>query len=211
MAATHLEMRRQPVTFTNVMRIKPVNLKRHLTAIGSILLLSGLVMGAIVPGARAELAPPELLDKLRSATQDEAQKIEREVETVWARSGSPAMDLLLKRGRDALEAGNIPLAIDHLTALTDHAPDFAEGYHMRAQAYFRAELYGPALDDLETTLALNPDNYNAIFGFGVMVQEFGDLRRAAELYRRVLAIHPNHENAQSALAAMKRDGVGREL
>lgn len=211
MAATHLEMRRQPVTFTNVMRIKPVNLKRHLTAIGSILLLSGLVMGAIVPGARAELAPPELLDKLRSATQDEAEKIEREVETVWARSGSPAMDLLLKRGRDALEAGNIPLAIDHLTALTDHAPDFAEGYHMRAQAYFRAELYGPALDDLETTLALNPDNYNAIFGFGVMVQEFGDLRRAAELYRRVLAIHPNHENAQSALAAMKRDGVGREL
>ena len=211
MAATRLEMRRQPVTFTVVMRIKPVNLKRHLTAIGSILLLSGLVMGAIVPGARAELAPPELLDKLSSATQDEAQKIEREVETVWARSGSPAMDLLLKRGRDALEAGNIPLAIDHLTALTDHAPDFAEGYHMRAQAYFRAELYGPALDDLETTLALNPDNYNAIFGFGVMVQEFGDLRRAAELYRRVLAIHPNHENAQSALAAMKRDGVGREL
>lgn len=211
MAATRLEMRRQPVTFTVVMRIKPVNLKRHLTAIGSVLLLSGLILAFGTTGVQADRAPPELLDKLRSASEGEAKNIEREVETAWSRSGSPAMDLLLKRGRDALEAGNIPLAIDHLTALTDHAPEFAEGYHARAQAYFRAELYGPALDDLETTLALNPDNYNAIFGFAVMVQEFGDLRRAAELYRRVLAIHPNHENAQSALERMKRDGVGREL
>ncbi len=121
------------------------------------------------------------------------------------------MDLLLKRGRDAMDAGDIPLAIEHFTALTDHAPDFAEGYHMRAQAYFRGDLYGPALADLEATLALNPDNYNAIFGFATMMQEFGDLARAATLYRRVLVINPNHENAKTALAGMQRDGIGREL
>ena len=121
------------------------------------------------------------------------------------------MDLLLKRGQEALDKGDFRLAIEHFTALTDHAPDFAEGYHMRAQAYFRANLYGPALDDLETTLSLNPDNFNAIFGFAVLVQEFGDLPRAAELYRRVLAIYPHHENAQAALDAMKRDGIGRDL
>ena len=211
MAATRLEMRRQPVTFTVVMRIKTVNLKRHLTAIGSSLLLSGLVLGVAPASARAETAPPELLERLRSASAIDAPRVEHEVETIWSRSGSPAMDLLLKRGRDALEKGDVPLAIDHFTALTDHAPDFAEGYHMRAQAYFRANLYGPALDDPETTLALNPDNYNAIFGFAIMVQEFGDLRRAADLYRRVLAIHPNHEDAKSALGGLKRDGIGREL
>ncbi|MGJ8627462.1 MAG: tetratricopeptide repeat protein [Sulfitobacter sp.] len=193
------------------MRIKTVNLKRHLTAIGSALLLSGIALAGLSTTAQAEMASPELLERLRSASAIDAPRLEREVETVWSRSGSAAMDLLLKRGRDALDKGDFRLAIEHFTALTDHAPDFAEGYHMRAQAYFRANLYGPALDDLETTLSLNPDNFNAIFGFAVLVQEFGDLPRAAELYRRVLAIHPHHENAQAALDAMKRDGVGRDL
>ena len=203
MAATRLELRRQPVTFTFVMCFFSVNLKRHLTAIAATVLLSGISV--------AEPAPPELMDKLRDAAPAEAARVAREVETVWARSGSAAMDLLLKRGRDALEAQDYPLAIEHFTALTDHAPEFAEGYNARAEAYFRADLYGPALDDLEMALSLNPDNFNAIFGLAVMQQEFGNLRKAAELYRRVLVIHPNHENAQKALDYLKRDGIGREI
>lgn len=203
MAPSRLEKRRQPVTFSFVMHLISVNLKRHLTAIGCTVLLSGI--------AFAEPASPELLQKLRDATPKEAPRVARQLETVWSRSGSAAMDLLLKRGRDAIKEGAFDVAIDHLTALTDHAPDFAEGYSVRAEAYFRADLYGPALDDLQTALELNPNNFNAIFGFAIMLQEFGDLGRAADLYRRVLAIHPNHENAQTALEYLKRDGIGREL
>jgi len=185
------------------MRNRPVNLKHTVAAIGPLLLLCSM--------ASAEIAPPAMLDKLRKAEPAEAKRIASELSLIWSRSGSAAMDLLLKRGREAMEAGNYPLAIEHLTALTDHAPEFAEGFHTRAEAYFRSNLYGPALADLEQTLALNPQHYDAIFGFAVMVQEFGDLRGAAELYRRVLAIHPNHENAQTALSRLKRDGIGREL
>ena len=180
-----------------------VNLKRHLTAIAATVLLSGISV--------AEPAPPELMDRLRDATEAEAPRVAREVETVWARSGSAAMDLLLKRGRDALEAEDYGKAIEHLTALTDHAPEFAEGFNARAEAYFRVDLYGPALDDLEVALSLNPLNYNAIFGLAVMHQEFGNLRHAANLYRRVLVIHPNHTPAQTALDYLKRDGIGREI
>ncbi len=62
----------------------------------------------------------------------------------------------MKRGQGALEAGDIKLAIEHFTALTDHAPAFAEGYHARAQAYFQADLYGPAIDDLELHIGAEP-------------------------------------------------------
>lgn len=185
------------------MRMLPVNLKRHLTALVPAVLLCGTGF--------AEPTPPELLDRLKNATEAEAPRVVAEIETEWSKSGSAAMDLLLRQGRKAMEDGNFPLAIEHLTALTDHAPQFAEGYHARAEAYFRADLYGPALDDLETTLALNPTHFDAIFGLAVMLQEFGDLRKAAALYRKVLALHPNHKNAREALSRLKRDGIGREL
>ena len=187
------------------MMIKRVNLKHTVAALGLSLLLCGRAF------AQQSSEIDELLEALRTATPEQAQAAERNVERAWSRSGSAAMDLLLKRGRDALAVGEFTVAIDHLTALTDHAPDFAEGFHARATAYFRAELYGPALDDLETALALNPENFNAIFGLGVLFEEFGEERRAAELFRRVLALNPHNENATKALEQLKKSGIGRTL
>ena len=203
MVPMRLELRRQPVTFTFVMSILTVNLKRHLTALGLAMWLCGPVL--------ADDRTDQLFETLRNGPEEEAKRAARDIERSWARSGSASMDLLLKRGRDALEIGEISQAIDHLTALTDHAPMFAEGFHARAMAYFQADLYGPALDDLETALALNPDNYRAIYGLAVMFMELGDTRRAAQLFRRALSINPYLENATDALEHLKRDGIGRTL
>jgi hypothetical protein len=62
--------------------------------------------------------------------------------TEWGKSGSAAMDLLFRRGEDAMDAGT-PMLQSNVTALVDHAPDFAEGYNGRASAYYQMGLYGP--------------------------------------------------------------------
>ena len=205
MVADTLEFGPSPVTFIFVMVRYIVNLKHTVTALGCAVLLCGPVYGEQSPKVA------ELLNELRMAPVEQAQSVERNIQREWSKSGSAAMDLLLKRGRDAMAVGEYSVAIDHFTALTDHAPDFAEGFHARATAYYRADLYGPALDDLETALALNPDNFNAIFGLGVLFEELGDSRSAAELYRRVLALNPHHENAEKALEQLKSSGIGRTL
>ncbi len=205
MVVDALEFGPPPVTFIFVMVRYIVNLKHTVTALGCAVLLCGPVYG------QQSTNIAELLETLRTAPAEQAQAAERNVQREWSKSGSASMDLLLKRGRDALAVGEFSVAIDHLTALTDHAPDFAEGFHARATAYYRADLYGPALDDLETTLALNPDNFNAIFGLGVLFEELGDSRHAAEMYRRVLALNPHHENAEKALEKLKTEGIGRTL
>lgn len=205
MVPTRLELWRQPVTFTLVMANHLVNLKHTVAALGFSVLLAGVSFAQ--SGAEAS----DLLERLRTAPEAESSVIEREIQTAWSRSGSATVDLLYKRGRDAMSDGDITLAIEHFTALTDHAPEFAEGFHARAQAYFQADLYGPAIDDLEVTLALNPQQYNAIFGLGAILQEFGNLSAAADLYHRVLEINPHHENAQKALNGLRRDGIGRTL
>lgn len=187
------------------MLIPIVNLKHTVAALGVAVLLCSPA------GAQQSARMATLMETLRTAPPESAQAAERDILREWGRSGSAAMDLLLKRGREAMAVDDFPAAIDHFTALTDHAPEFAEGYHARATAYFRADLFGPALDDLETALALNPEHFNAIFGLAVMLEEFGDNRAAADLYRRVLALNPHHENAEKALEKLKSDGIGRTL
>lgn len=176
------------------------------------LIVTALVAGITFSGALlAQSTEADLLEALRTAPESEAQRLERELGLIWDRSGSASMDLLLKRGREAMEAEDTRRAIEHFSALTDHAPDFAEGYHARATAYFRAGLYGPALDDLQRALTLNPNNYNALYGLGVMFQEFGDLQRAADAFDRVLKINPHHEQARAAREQLVGRGINQTL
>ena len=173
-----------------------------------------LVVGAILLAVMncAPVFAQSLLDeRLQALRNAEPARLSREIEREWSQSGSAAMNMLLRRGREAMAIDQLDIAIEHLTALTDHAPDFAEGWHARATAFYMKDLYGPALDDLHRALTLNPKNYNGLFGLGVMLQEFGDLRRAGQAFEHVLDLHPNHENASKALEQLKRDGIGREL
>lgn len=160
---------------------------------------------------RAEQDVNALLEQLKSADKPQIVRIEREIKRAWSKSGSTALDLLLRRGRDALDVNDVDAAIDHLTALTDHAPDFAEGWHARATAYFAAGLHGAALQDLEQTLALNPNHYEAIFGLGAMMIELDRLNLADRAFRHVLALHPHHENATKALEQLQSQGIGQTL
>ncbi len=121
------------------------------------------------------------------------------------------MDFLLKRGRDAIDVQDWGLAIEHLTALADHAPDFAEAYHTRAIAYFRADLIGPALGDLEQALALNPNHFGAMRGLATIFEGLGDAKRAHQAYEMVLRLHPHDEEAQKGLERTEGEAFGREL
>ncbi len=169
------------------------------------------VVGFSVPLQAAESRAAELLGQLQSATPEQARRIDSNLRSEWSKSGSASMDLLLRRGRKALEEGDVTAAIEHFTALTDHAPDFAEGWHALARAYFEAELYGPTLDALGRAVALNPAHYHAIFGLGALFLEFEQYANADRAFRAVLDLNPHHEEAKEALDSLKRQGIGREL
>ncbi len=177
------------------MGIAGFNLKPIVAAAAVLVMFSGI--GA---AQEADLTDESaLLEKLGEADPSEARRLDRQLQALWSKSGSPSADLLLKRGREALEEDETRLAIEHLTALTDHAPDFAEGWHARASAFFGSELYGMALADLERALALNPNNYNAIYGLGLIFEALDETELAYDAYQRALAIHPHHEEVTKAV------------
>ncbi|PJF08314.1 tetratricopeptide repeat protein [Pseudorhodobacter sp. MZDSW-24AT] len=163
------------------------------------------------PVAGAEESLDDLFDKLKSADERTAPRLEREIWNEWSKSGSPAMDLLLQRGRDAMAAGKISEAIDHFTALTDHAPEFAEGWNARATAYYQARQLGPSISDIGRALTLNPRHFGALAGLGAIYEELDNPGKALEVYRAALAIHPNLRGVSDNVKRLETQVAGTDL
>ncbi|MEI4260348.1 hypothetical protein [Roseovarius sp. D0-M9] len=164
-----------------------------------------------VAGAQESSRLDDMFESLKSAPKSEATRLGREIRLELSKSGSPAMNLLLKRGRDAMEAGDTDLAIDLLSALTDHAPDFSEGWHARSVAYARAGMLGPAMGDLEYALALDPRNFAAIYSFAALLEQVGQQALALEAYQRVAEIHPHFDDTEAAMARIEAETRGADL
>ena len=179
-------------------------LNRIVAAFVTVVLISG-------PLQADEARVDELFGLLAQDGLPNWQVIEDEIWLEWSKSGSPAMDLLLQRGRDAMELGDFSRAIEHLTALTDHAPDFAEGFNARATAYYRVGLYGPSLADIRTVLRLNARHFGALSGLGAILEEIGRGDGALEAYRAAIAVHPNKPELKDAVKRLERAVSGDQI
>lgn len=164
------------------------------------------------PAQTPEEREADLLRQLASAEDPGAAAlIEGELKGLWTRSGSAAVDLLWRRGQDALEAGDPQAAIEHLTAALDWAPDFAEAYVARAAAYYLTNRAGPAIDDLRQALVLNPHHWEAMSGFAILLEEMGREEDALEVWRQVHEMNPQNPAAQASVDRLERLLQGRTL
>ena len=121
------------------------------------------------------------------------------------------MDLLFRRGAEAAEEGEYEIAIEHFSALIDHAPDFAEGYHSRASAFFSVGMMGLAIDDLRQTLVLNPRHFEAMFGIGIILEELGRDDDAVAAYEAIQEIYPLDPEAAQALERLDLQTGGQPI
>jgi len=171
-----------------------------------------LLFWAGLGGAWADQARLDrLFDQLQSANDADAATITQDIWIEWSKSGSGAMDFLLKRGQNAMAAGDTKTAIDHFSALIDHAPDFAEGYNARATAYFQIGQLGLSLADVAKTLALNPRHFGALSGLGMIFEELNEPDKALEVYRAALKLNPHLKDVKSAVIRLDAQLGGQEL
>lgn len=183
---------------------------RLLNPVVAVCLAVLLVSGMPAPAQNAT-KEAELRAQLADPGLERWQRIERELLIEWSKSGSAAMDLLLNRGREALQKGQSDAAIEHLTALTDHAPDFAEGWNARATAYYQTGRFGPAMEDIARTLTLNPNHFGALSGLGLILEETGFADRALSVFRAAHAIHPHQPGIKASLDRLERQVAGKNI
>ena len=180
---------------------------RLLTLLALVLLAQPVLAQDDVADSRLDA----LFEDLAEADEPGWKRIEEAIWEEWSETGSPALDYLLTRGREALSAGDDVAAIEHFTALIENAPDFPEGYNARATAYFDAELYGPALSDIARTLTLEPRHFGALSGLGLILEETGNKQRALEAFRAARAIHPHRPDLREAVERLEAELQGTEI
>lgn len=182
-----------------------------LRALLNLSLSTTLAVAVVCNAAIAETDVDHLLGELAKPDQPGWEQIEEQIRLEWSKSGSAAMDLLLQRARKALEDEDLAVAIEHLSALIDHDPDFAEARHLRATAYYQSERLGLALEDLRHALALNPRHFAALTGLGIILEALDMEPEALEVLRRAQALNPHRESVREAIERLERSVEGKTL
>jgi tetratricopeptide (TPR) repeat protein len=174
-----------------------------------VLLAIGLWAGAPAPAQTVSATDQaarldQLFAELRQPGREDWERVEGEITKIWAQSGSASMDLLLVRGNAALEAQDYPAAVEHFSALVDHAPDFAEGWNGRATTFYLMGEYALSMTDVEHVLALEPRHFGALSGLAFMLEAMGETELALRALREVQALNPNRPNINDAVVRLQR-------
>lgn len=160
------------------------------------------------PVSRADV----LLKALQTAgTPTAARAIEDQLDKLWSQSGSPSADLLLERALAAAGDRDYDTATRILVKLTQAAPNFAEGWHQRAEVAALREDFHDAMLALQHTLALQPRHFFALASLGSILEEFGDKARALEAYRKALALNPYLEGIPDRVRLLSRELEGQGI
>ena len=164
----------------------------------------------------AAAAPPAPLDALflklkQAGSPEEAKPIEDRIGGVFLQSGSASVELLMSRAQAAVAAGDKDTAKQLLDAIVGVAPDYAEGWHARANLQRANNDDAGAMASLEHVVVLNPRQFAALYELGTILEDYGNKAGALAFYRRALALDPQLEGAQKHVDALSRDVEGQGI
>jgi tetratricopeptide (TPR) repeat protein len=185
--------------------------------IAALVLSALLVSGTAFASAKhVNKATPSEIDALFAAlgkaeSEDEAKPIEEKILTAFLRSGSATVDLLMTRAATALHAGDTGTGKKLIAAVTDVAPEYAEGWHQRAEMLAASGDDQGAMFCLQKTVTLNPRHFEALAELAGKVEEYGDKPAALRLYRKALALDPQMEGIARTVRALEHDVEGESL
>jgi tetratricopeptide (TPR) repeat protein len=110
---------------------------------------------------------------------------------LWSRSGDAAIDRMMARGADDMQAGRHAEAIAAFSDVIHKRPDFAEGWNKRATVYYLAGEYRKSLADCDEVIKRNPHHFGALSGYGQIYFQLQDYEKAIAWWRRALEVNPN--------------------
>jgi len=136
---------------------------------------------------------------------------EQKLQAMFRASGSPSVDLLLTRVQAAQGAADKKTAKQLIDAVTTIAPNYAEGWHLRASMEQADGDDTAALVSLQKVVLLNPRQFHALVELADMLEDYGDKAGALKLYRQALELDPQLDVAKSKVRELTQRVEGRDI
>ena len=185
-------------------------MRRNLSAIALVTLLLPLLGCAAIDDGPSATDLDDLFNRLRfAASGDEARGLELAIMHRWASSGRQEVDVLMLRGMEMAQAGDLDGALSTFDQVVTMAPSFAEGYNQRALVHAMREEYAETLTDLRQVLVIEPRHFSALAGLGRVLLLYDRQQAALRAFEAALAIDP-HLDAIRDEAERLRDQLAGE-
>ena len=127
-------------------------------------------------------------------TQKRAPRSEADIKAAEAKVPSGAR-VDYERALEAMKSGNINLAKNILSNLTQTYPDLSGPHVNLGIIYFRADEIDKAEESFKQALKINPDSAVSLNHLGIIYRGKGNFKEAKESYEKALDISPNYAYA----------------
>ena len=177
------------------MKRKEIYPKNHLNmrVISKILIVSiSLLFASKI--ALADQNDPRLNNLFKklneTENQDEIRDLISDIWNIWYEVDDPKVIEYFEKGIQAMNLRNYPLAIRFFNNLIEEDPNFAEGWNKRATVHFMMGNFDQSMQDIIKTLELEPRQFGALDGMGLIFIHRGQFQQAIDVYDKMLEIFP---------------------
>lgn len=154
----------------------------------------------------------EMFSKLLNAPNNaEAADAAADISAAWNDSGSATVDIIMERGIEAQQFGDLEKARKYFDRAIKIKPEFAEGWNRRASVFLSEENWTEALRDLNETLKREPRHFKAWAGLGMMFEAVGANEEALVAHRKALEFYPRMPQAAGAVKRLSKELEGQGI
>ena len=123
---------------------------------------------------------------------------------LWSRSGDAAIDRLMARGVEEMEAQDYQAAIGTFSDIVRRKPGFTEGWNKRATAYYLAGEDRKSIADCAEVLKRNPRHFGALSGLGLIYTRLERYDDALAWFHKALDVNPNMPGVEMNIKSIER-------
>ena len=118
-------------------------------------------------------------------------KIVGEIWKEWMKIDDPEIEKIMNSIPYFFQTQKYDEAIKALNYVIEINPNYSEGYNKRATFYFMMGEYENSMQDIETTLLLEPRHFGALDGMSRILIFFGKFNQALQVYEEMKKLMPN--------------------
>lgn len=134
----------------------------------------------------------KLFDQLLEVDEISIQnQIVSEIWYEWMKTDNSEIEKIMNSIPYFFQTQNYDEAIESLNYVIDAEPEYAEGYNKRATFYFMIGQYEKSMQDIETTLSLEPRHFGALDGMSRILIYYKKYNQALDVYNEMKELMPN--------------------